>query len=144
MGITSNVKRTGALAVGAMVVAASLAFTAGPAVAQGTAKSAPRGTVTAVKVQGSLPSNLKSLRQSGGTATHGVVPLHVGNYPTYWWDSYKWGANVQVDWGRDRAWTQCSNGWVYYGAWVGQGYWAFGGNCAPYGATLVDFGVQDG
>ncbi|MEU2334320.1 hypothetical protein ABZ770_32075 [Streptomyces sp. NPDC006654] len=68
---------------------------------------------------------------------------HVGNVPSYSWDSYKWSANVLVDYGQSQAVTECSNGVVYHGAWVGQGYWAFGWNCADYGATLVDFWIDN-
>ncbi|RAY13795.1 hypothetical protein DPM19_19275 [Actinomadura craniellae] len=57
----------------------------------------------------------------------------VGHNDTRWW------GNCRVHSGYARAVTQCSNGWRY-GAWVGVGYWRFGGDC--HGHRLLGYGVQ--
>ncbi|MFF2629645.1 hypothetical protein ACFVUN_28265 [Kitasatospora griseola] len=101
-----------------------------------------RGTTAGIKGLRALAVGAAAIAASLALSA-GPASAHVGNYPTYSWDSYKWSANVLVDYGQSRAVTQCSNNRIYYGGWVGQGYWAFGWNCADYGATLVDFWIEN-
>jgi hypothetical protein len=58
-------------------------------------------------------------------------------------DSARWSAMCSINPGQARAYTVCSNGVTYYGAWIGPGGpWRFGGEC-PFPETLVEFGYQE-
>ncbi len=54
--------------------------------------------------------------------------------------SSNWAATCEIYSGQARAFTGCSDGALYYGAWVGPGRWAFGGECP--GAFLEYYGVE--
>ncbi|MDF3289755.1 hypothetical protein [Streptomyces silvisoli] len=71
-----------------------------------------------------------------------AVPMHVAHWKTTYDDGVSWNADVFVDYGQSGAYTKCSDGSVHYGPAVGQGYWAWGGNCNGYG-TITEFGNYD-
>ncbi|MFG2296449.1 hypothetical protein [Streptomyces sp. NPDC048603] len=63
-----------------------------------------------------------------------------GNYSCTNWNQKvnKWTATCTVRSGQARAVTDCSNGKTIYGAWVGRGRWAFGGDCGIYFIVAQD------
>lgn len=63
-----------------------------------------------------------------------------GNYSCTNWTQKvnKWTATCTVRSGQARAVTDCSNGKTIYGAWVGRGRWAFGGDCGIYFVVAQD------
>ncbi|MGR4880598.1 hypothetical protein [Streptomyces sp. NBC_00354] len=72
-----------------------------------------------------------------GMASAAGPGYHCKNWQT---SSHKWTASCTVTSGQARATTECGNGKVIYGKWVGRGQWAFGGECGQY--ALMAYSVD--